>query len=73
MIAGVCGGIGEYFDVDATIIRVVAVALALLLGGFGGLILYGLCWLIIPEEPLPQEAAAQAPAEESDESAAEEA
>ena len=36
MIAGVCGGIAEYFDIDATLVRLVAVLL-LLPGGVPGL------------------------------------
>ena len=49
-IAGVCGGIAEYFGVDPTIIRIIAVIL-LLPGGFPGLIPYLLLWLVIPEGP----------------------
>jgi phage shock protein C len=46
-IAGVCGGIAEYFKIDPTLVRVITVALALLFGG--GLIAYLLAWLIIPK------------------------
>lgn len=51
-LAGVCGGIAEYLNVDATIIR-----LAWLVGSFfmaffiGGLILYFIASLIIPDDP----------------------
>lgn len=48
-IAGVCGGIGDYFGIDPTIIRIVAVLL-LLPGGFPGLLPYLILWLIIPED-----------------------
>jgi len=44
-IAGVCGGIGEYFNIDPVIIRVVA----LFLPGFN-LLGYLICVLIIPSE-----------------------
>jgi len=47
MIAGVCGGIAEVYDIDPTLIRLVTVALI-----FSGLspIFYILAWLIIPHE-----------------------
>jgi phage shock protein C len=47
-IAGVCGGIAEYFNVDPIIIRLLAAAL-LFTGP--GLILYIIAWIIIPENP----------------------
>lgn len=49
-IAGVCGGIAEYFGVDPTIIRVIAVLL-LLPGGAPGLLPYIILWIIVPENP----------------------
>lgn len=49
-IAGICGGIAEYFNVDPTIIRVIAVLL-LLPGGLPGLVPYLVLWFIVPEEP----------------------
>jgi len=45
-IAGVCGGIGEYFDVDPTIIRVLFVLSSFIFGG--GLWIYLILWVIIP-------------------------
>ena len=45
-IAGVCGGLAEYFSVDAMIIRVIFVVLAL--GGSLGFWLYILLWLFAP-------------------------
>ena len=47
MIAGVCGGLGEYFDIDPTIVRLVAVVAALAAGS--GLLAYILAWIIIPQ------------------------
>jgi len=44
-IAGVCGGIGEYLNVDPTIIRI----LAIVIPGFGWLA-YFICAIIIPSE-----------------------
>ena len=46
-IAGVCGGLAQYFDIDATLVRVVFVLLALFSGG--GLLLYVILWLVMPQ------------------------
>ncbi|MDQ1374259.1 MAG: hypothetical protein QOJ09_1597, partial [Actinomycetota bacterium] len=46
-IAGVAGGLGEYFGVDAVLFRIGFVALSL--AGGSGLALYGLAWLLLPE------------------------
>ncbi len=46
-IGGVCGGLAEYFNVDPTLVRVIAVVLAIL--GGAGLVAYLLAWLIIPK------------------------
>ena len=48
-IAGVCGGLGEYFDIDPTIIRLVWVVAVFCAGG--GLFAYLLAMIIIPQEP----------------------
>lgn len=48
-IAGVCGGLAEYFDVDPTVIRVVFVLL-LLPGGLPGLLPYLALWIVIPAD-----------------------
>lgn len=48
MLAGICGGLGEYFDIDPTIIRL-AVAFTIFLGG--GILVYLIAWMIIPLEP----------------------
>lgn len=51
MISGVCGGIAEYFNVDPTIIRLIAI-LCLLVGAFvGGVIAYVICAAVIPDAP----------------------
>lgn len=50
-VAGVCGGLGEYFGIDPTLIRVIFVLASLLLGVVvGGMILYAILWAIMPEE-----------------------
>jgi phage shock protein PspC (stress-responsive transcriptional regulator) len=48
-IAGVCGGLGDYFNIDPTLIRLGVVFFTLWWGG--GLLLYLLAWFLIPEEP----------------------
>lgn len=48
-LAGVCGGLAKYFDVDATVIRVLW-ALITAFGG-AGIVAYIVCLLLIPEEP----------------------
>jgi phage shock protein C len=48
-VAGVCGGLAQYFNLDATLIRILFVVLAVL--GGSGLLLYVLLWIIVPNEP----------------------
>jgi phage shock protein C len=48
-VAGVCGGLAEYFNLDATLIRILFVVLAVL--GGSGLLLYVALWIIVPNEP----------------------
>ena len=48
MVAGVCSGLAAYFKIDATLIRIVFVVIGLL---GGGILLYLLLWLFIPDEP----------------------
>jgi len=50
MIAGVCGGIGEYFGVDPTPIRLLWVLVTLFSGLFPGVIAYLIAWMIMPEK-----------------------
>ncbi|KUK46171.1 MAG: Putative stress-responsive transcriptional regulator [Anaerolinea thermophila] len=49
MIAGICAGLGEYLDLDPTILRLVFVLLAF--GGGSGVLIYIIMWLIIPVKP----------------------
>lgn len=49
MIAGICGGLAEYGEMDPTIVRLVWAILTLLTGVFPGIIAYLLAWIIIPE------------------------
>ncbi len=50
MIAGVCGGLAEHFQLDTSLVRIAFVALALV--SFGTwIIFYICCAFIIPEKP----------------------
>lgn len=51
MICGVCGGLGTFLGVDATVVRVLYAVISLLAGaGFLGLVLYFILAVIIPED-----------------------
>jgi phage shock protein C len=49
MIAGVCGGLAEYLDVDPVLVRL-AMVLFTLAGG-SGILVYLIAWIIMPERP----------------------
>ena len=51
-LAGVCGGIGEYFGIDPTLIRLAWVLMSLFVGA--GLIAYIIAAIIIPQNPYTQ-------------------
>ena len=46
-IAGICGGIGEYFNIDPTIVRILWIA-GIFLSLGTGVLAYLLCWFLIP-------------------------
>jgi phage shock protein C len=50
-IGGVCGGIGEYFNIDPTLVRLLTVVLAFMTGIIGGIVVYLIAWAIIPQTP----------------------
>jgi phage shock protein C len=49
-VAGVCLGFSEYFDVDATLVRVIWLITAVMTGF--GFLAYLIAWIVMPEEPL---------------------
>ena len=49
MLAGVCGGLGEFFGIDPTVIRIIWIIGTLFSMGFG-IILYLILWVVVPEE-----------------------
>jgi len=55
-IAGICGGLGEYLELDPTLIRLILVFLAFLTGIVPFILAYLISWAIIPLEPGEQEA-----------------
>ncbi len=50
-LAGVCGGLGEYFEADPTIIRLTTAVIAIITGVIPMLIGYLVAWMIIPRRP----------------------
>ena len=50
MIAGVAGGLAEYFDLDVVLFRLMFVLLVLF--GGGGVLAYVILWIVAPQEPL---------------------
>ena len=71
MISGVCGGLGKYFNVDPTLIRLLFVIAAA--AGGPGLIAYIILAIVVPEEPAspvssePQAKVEEVEADEADE------
>lgn len=57
VVGGVCGGLGEYFELDPVLVRILTVMLFMLPGI--GILTYIIAWIIIPERPFDM-----APAEE---------
>lgn len=51
VFAGICGGLGEYFDADPTIIRLFWLLIVILTGFFPGVLAYILAIFIIPRHP----------------------
>jgi len=51
MIAGVCGGLGEHFGIDPTLVRIIYVVGSILSVAFPGILVYLILWVVIPEEP----------------------
>jgi len=48
LVAGVCAGIAEYFDLDITLVRVIYAILSVFTVGFPGLLLYIILWIVMP-------------------------
>lgn len=48
MIAGVCGGLADYFKIDSSLVRIIFVLL--ILSGGSGILIYFILWLVVPKE-----------------------
>ena len=48
IIAGVCGGMADYLNVDPTLVRVLYVILSIVSTGFPGVLVYIICWAVMP-------------------------
>ncbi len=64
-IAGIFGGIGEVYNMDPNLLRLIAVLLFLLTGFFPILVTYLVAWVILPEEK-PQEVTPSTAKKDSD-------
>lgn len=56
VFAGICGGLGEYFDVDPTILRLIWLLVVIFTGFFPGVVAYIIAIFVIPPEPGPEHA-----------------
>ena len=62
MIAGICGGLGEYFAVDSTLVRLIFVLGSIF--SFSALFwIYIIMLIVVPEEPIASQAVVDAPVE----------
>ncbi len=50
MVAGVCAGLAEYFEVDPTMVRVIYAVLTIFSAAFPGILLYIILMLIMPNQ-----------------------
>ncbi len=51
MIGGVCAGIGDYFSVDATVVRLIWLLIVIFTGFAPGVVAYLIMLLVVPEAP----------------------
>jgi phage shock protein PspC (stress-responsive transcriptional regulator) len=51
MIAGVCAGFAEWMGWDPTPVRLAYVLLSIFSAAFPGILVYIICWIVMPEEP----------------------
>ncbi len=52
MLGGVCAGVGDYFDIDVTLIRLIFIAISLATAIVPMAIFYLIAWIIIPVEEI---------------------
>ncbi len=49
-IAGICGGLGEFFNIDPTLIRLLVIFITIATGIFPMIFTYIIAWVVIPQE-----------------------
>lgn len=50
IIAGVIGGLAEYFDIDPTLARAIYVVVSIVSAAFPGILVYAVLWMLVPED-----------------------
>lgn len=50
MIAGVVGGLADYFGLDPTLLRIIYVLVSICSAAFPGILVYILLWILVPQE-----------------------
>ena len=50
MLAGICGGIAQYMDVDPTIVRLIFALASFFTVVFPGVLIYLIMWIVVPKE-----------------------
>lgn len=55
-IAGVCGGIGEFYNVDPTLVRLGWIVITILTGIVPGIVAYVIAAIVMPSRPSPSQA-----------------
>lgn len=58
-LAGVCGDIAVYFNIDPTIVRLIWAFVSLMSASVPGILIYVICALVVPDEPDAYETTAQ--------------
>jgi len=51
MLGGVCGGLAEYFDTDASLVRLIFVGVCLVTAVLPMFLFYLIAWIVVPTEP----------------------
>ena len=52
ILGGVLAGFAEYIHADVSLIRILYVIISILSAAFPGILVYIICWAVIPEKPL---------------------
>ena len=51
MLGGVCGGLAEYFDTDASLVRLIFIGVCLVTAVLPMFLFYLIAWIVVPTEP----------------------